>query len=121
MVLGTNFQYRENLEIQGQQKLGNLEYNFFSVDRCFHRKKASGNITSPGFPHSYPEHSMCVWRVSARSAHHVHIKFDVMDIEPTRMCHFDYLEVRDGRHRTSPLIGRFCGHVKPRDIISSGR
>ena len=35
-------------------------------------------------------------------------------------CRDEYVEIRDGHMRTSPLIGRYCGKRKPPPIWSSG-
>ncbi len=95
-------------------------YDTLVPEKCFHRIKAEGNITSLGFPGYYPDNSLCTWRISARRGHRVHIKFDVMDIENTKLCNFDYLEVRDGKHRDASFMGRICGRNIPKDLVSSG-
>ena len=43
-----------------------------------------------------------------------------LQIENHDNCVYDYLEVRDGRDASSPLIGRFCGYKIPDDIKSTG-
>lgn len=42
-----------------------------------------------------------------------------IQLEQHESCIYDYLEFRDGDSETSPLIGRFCGHSKPRNIKST--
>lgn len=49
---------------------------------------------------------------------YVHI-FLLFQVERHDNCAYDYLEVRDGAHENSPLIGRFCGYDKPEDIRST--
>lgn len=52
----------------------------------------------------------------------VKIRFDgKFQIEPSNNCAYDYIEIRDGPHGYSPLIGRYCGTIPPMDITSTGR
>lgn len=46
---------------------------------------------------------------------------DEFNIEPHHQCLYDFLEVRDGAHGYSTLIGRFCGKSFPPVINSSDR
>ncbi|XP_074649292.1 bone morphogenetic protein 1-like [Tubulanus polymorphus] len=89
--------------------------------RCFYRYRGRGNVTSPAYPDNYHADNMCIWKISARGKNHLVLKFHFIDIESTQNCGFDYVEVRDGRHRRSPFIGKYCGKKIPPAIISSGR
>ena len=46
---------------------------------------------------------------------------DYFDIEESKNCTNDFLEIRDGAHGYSELIGRFCGSEFPRMITSQDR
>lgn len=46
---------------------------------------------------------------------------DMFDIEPHPQCLYDFLEIRDGAHGYSTLIGRYCGRTFPPVITSSER
>lgn len=46
---------------------------------------------------------------------------DMFDIEFHTDCTYDSLEVRDGAHGYSTLVGRYCGHSFPPVITSSER
>ena len=89
--------------------------------RCFYKLRAKGStISSPRFPNPYPANSFCVWRISARRGERIKMTFDLIDIEKTKVCSFDYVEVYDSKHVTGPVIGRYCGQILPEPIISSG-
>ncbi|KAK2156973.1 hypothetical protein LSH36_201g01018 [Paralvinella palmiformis] len=93
-----------------------------SEGRCFYKLRARGStISSPGFPNPYPANSFCVWRISARKGERIKMTFDLIDIEKTKVCSFDYVEVYDSKHVTGPVIGRYCGQIVPAPIISSGK
>ena len=46
---------------------------------------------------------------------------DMFDIEPHDHCLYDFLEIRDGAHGYSTLVGRYCGRTFPPVITSSER
>lgn len=46
---------------------------------------------------------------------------DVFKIEDTRDCRFDFLEVRDGQHGYSTLLGNYCGNNFPPELTSKTR
>lgn len=98
---------------------------------------------SPGYPAAYPAKVDCflvltgsratigngfaleLTRVYARTADPgfvIRVDFrDQFDVEPHDECQYDFLEVRDGGHGYSQLIGRYCGRAFPPVITSSTR
>lgn len=46
---------------------------------------------------------------------------DMFDIEPNYACLYDFLEIRDGAHGYSNLLGKYCGRTFPPVITSLGR
>lgn len=63
-----------------------------------------------------------LYPVAAEPGHLLRLDFrDEFHVEPSEDCRFDYLEVRDGEHGYSSLLGRFCGHTFPPMLTSSGR
>jgi len=79
---------------------------------------------SPRFPLNYPPGISCSKTITAERDHFVRVDFrDFFNVEPPSSegkCEYDYLEVRDGRHGYSPLIGKYCGSYFPPIITSSG-
>ncbi|XP_042658381.1 tolloid-like protein 2 isoform X2 [Tyto alba] len=80
---------------------------------------SSGNFSAPGFPNGYPSYSHCVWRISVTPGEKIMLNFTSMDLFKSRLCWYDYVEVRDGYWRKAPLLGRFCGDKIPEPVIST--
>ncbi|XP_004625741.1 tolloid-like protein 2 [Octodon degus] len=79
----------------------------------------TGNFSAPGFPGGYPSYSHCVWRISVTPGEKIVLNFTSMDLFKSRLCWYDYVEVRDGYWRKAPLLGRFCGDKVPEPLVSS--
>lgn len=62
-------------------------------------------VTSPSYPNSYSTMVDCIFIISHENGSSINFTLVNMDID----CEGDYLELRDGKSETSPLIGRFCG------------
>ena len=72
---------------------------------------ASGTLTSPLHPESYPDRALCTYIISQPEGTYINVSLISMDIKcvdniPTS----DFIEVRDGMSEESPLMGRFCGN-----------
>ncbi|KAJ8306835.1 hypothetical protein KUTeg_014919 [Tegillarca granosa] len=50
----------------------------------------------------------------------INVSFSHFAMETHRSCNFDFLELRNGDSRDSPLIGKYCGTTLPAPITSSG-
>nr|ACL50285.1 secreted tolloid-like protein [Trachemys scripta elegans] len=79
----------------------------------------TGNFSAPGFPNGYPSYSHCVWRISVTPGEKIILNFTSMDLFKSRLCWYDYVEVRDGYWRKASLLGRFCGDKVPEPLIST--
>ncbi|XP_025773583.1 tolloid-like protein 2 [Puma concolor] len=79
----------------------------------------TGNFSAPGFPNGYPSYSHCVWRISVTPGEKIVLTFTSMDLFKSRLCWYDYVEVRDGYWRKAPLLGRFCGDRAPEPLTST--
>lgn len=76
----------------------------------------------PGHPNNYPNNTDCVRILEAKPGFLLRLDFrDSFAIEPSEDCKFDYLEIRDGAHGFSNLLGQFCGHDFPPIITSRDR
>uniref|UniRef100_A0A4W3GLI9 Metalloendopeptidase n=1 Tax=Callorhinchus milii TaxID=7868 RepID=A0A4W3GLI9_CALMI len=80
---------------------------------------STSNFTSPGFPNGYPSYTHCVWRISVTPGEKIVLNFTTMDLFKSRLCWYDYIEVRDGYWRKAPLLGRYCGDKLPEVLIST--
>ncbi|KAH8271408.1 hypothetical protein KR018_009102, partial [Drosophila ironensis] len=74
------------------------------------------SIDSPNYPLDYLPNKECIWRISAPENHQVALKFQSFELEKHDGCAYDYVEIRDGNHSDSRLIGRFCGDKLPPNI-----
>lgn len=79
-------------------------------------------LHSPGYPNTYPNNSDCVRILEAPPGFVLRLDFrDSFFIEPSDDCKFDFLEIRDGAHGFSTLIGQYCGSEFPPMIQSKDR
>ncbi|XP_077999583.1 tolloid-like protein 1 [Glandiceps talaboti] len=86
----------------------------------------NGNVTSPSYPLEYPKNKNCVWQIVAQSHYRISLQFHVFDLEGnditgahyTEVCKYDYVEIRSGIAKDSPLHGKFCGDQLPETITS---
>ncbi|XP_063709692.1 neuropilin and tolloid-like protein 2 [Culicoides brevitarsis] len=79
-------------------------------------------LHSPGFPNNYPNSVDCVRILEAPIGFVLRLDFrDSFFIEPSDDCKFDFLEIRDGAHGFSTLIGQYCGNNFPPMIQSKDR
>ncbi|XP_050077065.1 uncharacterized protein LOC126564155 [Anopheles maculipalpis] len=82
----------------------------------------SKTLYNPGWPGNYPNNSDCVVVLEAPVGFLVRLDFrDHFHIEPSEECKYDFLEVRDGAHGFSTLIGKYCGQTYPPMITSKER
>ncbi|XP_033617269.1 deleted in malignant brain tumors 1 protein isoform X2 [Fukomys damarensis] len=68
--------------------------------------QSSGYFSSPFYPGNYPNNARCVWDIEVPNNYLVTIIFT--DVQLERGCSFDYIEVFDGPHHSSPLIAKIC-------------
>uniref|UniRef100_A0A671XF34 Cubilin n=1 Tax=Sparus aurata TaxID=8175 RepID=A0A671XF34_SPAAU len=80
---------------------------------------SEGILISPNWPNNYANNRQCVYLVRLPAGERVALNFTHMNLETHSNCSFDYVEVRDGRMETDPLIGRYCGSSLPAPILSS--
>ncbi|XP_061871822.1 bone morphogenetic protein 1 isoform X1 [Colius striatus] len=82
-------------------------------------QESQGNFSSPEFPNGYSAHMHCIWRISVTPGEKIILNFTTLDLYRSRLCWYDYVEVRDGFWRKATLRGRFCGNKLPEPIIST--
>uniref|UniRef100_A0A671PZU1 CUB and sushi domain-containing protein 1-like n=1 Tax=Sinocyclocheilus anshuiensis TaxID=1608454 RepID=A0A671PZU1_9TELE len=75
----------------------------------------SNVVLSPGFPGNYPGNLDCTWRIVLPVGYGAHIQF----LNFTSEDNHDFVEVRNGPHHSSSLIGQFSGSQVPPPILSS--
>ncbi len=78
----------------------------------------TGVVRSPGFPDNYGRGRECTWVITVGRGQQIMLNFTVFDMENHTDCEYDHLEIRNGGHLTSPLIGRYCGNQVPSRVTS---
>jgi hypothetical protein len=81
---------------------------------------SSHEIVSPNNPDKYPPNSNCAWEVHAPPGYKIGLELNEFEVEHHESCTYDYLEVRDGATKSSPLIKKWCGFKAPDPIKSTG-
>ncbi|KAJ8000711.1 hypothetical protein DPEC_G00183190 [Dallia pectoralis] len=79
-------------------------------------KAPSGEFTSVNYPSSYANCWSCSWRITVDPGKVIHLWFEDFSLEPTDQCTADFLTLQDNLG----VIGRLCGRLKPRSIVSLG-
>lgn len=77
-----------------------------------------GAIQSPNYPSGYPHSRDCTWTIQVPTGKQILLNITDFRLSDSSQCVADYLEIRNGGHVTSPLIGKFCGTTIPRLIPS---
>ncbi|CAL8311895.1 unnamed protein product [Merluccius merluccius] len=80
---------------------------------------SEGIIISPNWPNNYAANRQCIYLIRLPPNEVVALNFTHMSLESHSTCTFDYVEVRDGREETDPLIGKYCGSTLPSPILST--
>jgi len=78
-----------------------------------------GYILSPNYPQHYDPNTNCEYRIIAEEGRNIELSFRIFDIERTRNCLYDKVEVFNGLTTSSVRLGTFCGSFRPGDIIST--
>lgn len=82
--------------------------------------RPSGTISSPGFPNPYPRDLECLWHIKAPDGNRVDLVIETLDLEYSKTCTFDYVQVLGGPDEISPEIVRLCNQASDKHISSVG-
>ncbi|XP_006894385.1 PREDICTED: cubilin-like [Elephantulus edwardii] len=76
-------------------------------------------ISSPLFPAPYPRNQNCSWIIQAQPPfNHITLSFSHFELQGSRQCSRDFLEILDGGDQDAPLRGRYCGTAMPHPVTS---
>ncbi|XP_078366709.1 uncharacterized protein LOC144650824 isoform X1 [Oculina patagonica] len=79
-----------------------------------------GEITTPYYDTQYPNKLHCEWIISVDAEQRdLRLKFTAFDLEESVNCTADYVVIRDGKEKTAPLIGKYCGKTLPGSVKAS--
>ncbi|KAH9514313.1 hypothetical protein Btru_028693, partial [Bulinus truncatus] len=79
----------------------------------------SGIITSPNYPNNYPTNKNCEWTITVGSGKQILLNISDFELEGHSNCRYDYLEIRNGGFKTSPLLTKLCGYRNQIEPIKS--
>lgn len=68
----------------------------------------SGVIASPRYPNPYPHNAECDWHIQVPKGSSIHFTIEDLSIEELFSCHYDFLEIFNGRTDTHPLLAKLC-------------
>ena len=79
-----------------------------SKHRCSHKLQGnSGVLTSPNYPHLYPDNVDCDWLIHVDVGEVIKLRFNVFSLEEQAFT--DYVRVYDGRTQADVLLGEYYG------------
>ncbi|XP_042802108.1 ovochymase-1 isoform X2 [Panthera leo] len=81
---------------------------------------SSTEITSPNYPHIYPNMLNCTWIFYSASGNKMKAVIKDFTTEESWNCEWDYVSIYDGPDQQSRLLAHLCGSKKEFVLISSG-
>ncbi|XP_048589519.1 fibulin-2 [Nematostella vectensis] len=81
---------------------------------------ATGEITSPNYPSTYPAQASCSWVIDRGAGFSVQLIFREFELENHTRCLYDYVKVQDGGLVGSPTIARLCGKHENFSLTTNG-
>ncbi|KAL2094551.1 hypothetical protein ACEWY4_009270 [Coilia grayii] len=84
--------------------------------------KSQGTLKTPNWPDKhYPPGVTCSWLITVEPNMAVEVNFEKFTIEGDTYCRFDYVAFYNGGEREdSRRIGKYCGDVAPKELVSNG-
>eukprot|EP00795_Rhopilema_esculentum_P014104 gene14104-5092_t len=83
---------------------------------------ASGTVTSPGFPSTYPNNRDCSYTIQIPENKRIQLDFNVLSVASSPpQCTSDFVAIHDGMNTSAPLLSKLCGNTLPSSILTSGR
>lgn len=79
------------------------------------------NISSPNYPEIPNPHIECEWIIRAPHGEAITITFlERFDLQPTRNCEKEGVELHDGNKRAAMATSRHCGDMLPSSNTTQG-
>ncbi|KAI0233514.1 Cubilin [Lamellibrachia satsuma] len=80
-----------------------------------------GSFTSPGYPGNHPVAKQCRWLIRSPARRRIAIDFTDFLIADVDSCEHNFVSVYDGDSSSAPLVGTYCGNVRPAHFTSHHR
>ncbi|KAH9492503.1 hypothetical protein Btru_026013 [Bulinus truncatus] len=83
---------------------------------------AHGSLRSPHFPDVYHNEANCTWYITVDEGHVIKLMFHTFELFELEGhgCRYDFVDVYDGATTSEQRMGRYCGSVRPPELISTG-
>ena len=110
----------ENVHVYYQMGITRLNLPILAISACsVNLFNMSGYFSSPLFPGYYLDHMFCTWHITVPSGYVIHLEFQEFRLKDHPTCENCFLQIFDGRDKTAPTRGRFCGYMYPPIVVSS--
>lgn len=76
-------------------------------------KSEIGILKYPATETNYDHRTNCAWTIETNSTEVLNVTFTKFNLEGSRECQYDFLQIHDGRNTASHSLGRFCGQSLP--------
>ena len=83
-------------------------------------ERPKGVISSPNYPNPYPREVECLWHIKAPDGNRVDLMVENLDVEYSKTCMFDYVQVFGGPDENSPSIVKLCDQATKMHVSSIG-
>ncbi|XP_063777593.1 cubilin [Pseudophryne corroboree] len=91
---------------------------FYQV-ACGGTLSGTGVIHTPHYPNAYYRERTCEWTITQPEGNVVLFNFDSFNLLMGTACSSNYVELRDGPSKESPVIGKYCGPEVPPPAYST--
>ncbi|NP_445784.3 cubilin precursor [Rattus norvegicus] len=95
-----------------------VQFSYQIADCNREYNQTFGNLKSPGWPQNYDNNLDCTIILRAPQNHSISLFFYWFQLEDSRQCMNDFLEVRNGGSSTSPLLDKYCSNLLPNPVFS---
>ena len=81
-----------------------------------------GHLSSLRYPFNYVGNPDCIYRISFKNGTTIKITINDIQLKKTEQCSDSFLEIRDGKFNTSPLMNKLCGSTSdvPKVLQTAG-
>ena len=82
-------------------------------------RATTGLIKPPKSNALYLPNQNCTWYITVTAGTAVRLTFTQFNLEASNACQNDYVLVRNGHAKDSPILGRYCGTTVPGPVLAS--
>ena len=114
--------------LRGNERAPFCEVVSLNLKTCFcssfsgcnlHLTSRNGAFTSPLYPHSYPNNTLCNYTITVQKGYRIHLHFLTFNMEYQESCLRDHLSIFEGSGVNDTLAEVLCGDKKNKQFISA--